>query len=47
MSIKRINLVQYKLIWQVAYMLNNATLLFCIGWAHCHDYAEAASGGVL
>ena len=29
-------------------MLNNETLVFRIGgWAHCTDYAEAATGGVL
>ena len=29
-------------------MLNNETLVFWVGeWAHCPDYAEAATGGVL
>ena len=29
-------------------MLNNETLVFWIGgWAHCPDYAEATTGGVL
>ena len=28
-------------------MLNNVTSQFCVGRAHCLDYAEAAIGGVL
>ena len=29
-------------------MLNNETLVFWVGgWAHCPDYAEVATGGVL